>query len=99
MNALVVESSSASIQAAPANKKLKLWGVSGAETAASAAVAECVVRHGTDATGSMLWGPMNFAADGFCYPTFLPHAIACPNGIFVERRAGTTTLILYVDYE
>jgi len=91
--------SSGNVQAVEPHRQLVLWGVSAAETASVAAAAECVIRHGNGITAPMLFAPMNFAADGFCYPTFVPFPMLCPNGIFVERRSGETTLILYVDYQ
>ena len=94
-----VTNSGGNIQAVQPKATLVLWGVSAAETAGSAGTAECVIRHGNGITSPMLFAPMNFAADGFCYPTFVPFPMQCPNGIFVERRSGQTTLILYIDYQ
>lgn len=82
-----------------ADPQLVLWGFSAAETAVSGAAAEAVIRHGTSANGSMIFAPINFAAEGFAYPTFLPNPVQCPNGIYLERRSGNTTFILYVDYQ
>jgi hypothetical protein len=82
-----------------ANDMLILHGFSTAETAGSASTAEVVLRHGTNDTSPMLCAPINFASDGFGYPTFFPVPMYCPNGIFVERRSGETTVILYCDYQ
>ena len=92
-------SSTVSTQAVLPRKDLILWGFSGAETAGTAATAECVIRHGVTASAPMLLAPINFAADGFGYPTFFPRPLLCPNGIFLERVTGNTTLIFYIDYE
>jgi hypothetical protein len=79
--------------------KLILHGFSSAESAGSASTAEVVIRHGVGSSGQMVCAPINFAADGFGYPTFFPHPVPCPNGIFIDRVSGSTTIILYVDYQ
>ena len=94
-----VVSAGGNIQALDSHRNLVLWGFSAAESASSASTAECVIRHGNSTSAPPLFAPMNFAADGFCYPTFVPFPMQCPNGIFVERVSGVTTLILYVDYQ
>jgi hypothetical protein len=76
---------------------LRLRGYSIAETAASAAAAEVKLHHGTTATGILLVAPINLAADGHGGWHWGADGIACPNGIFVERIAGTTELVIYYD--
>jgi hypothetical protein len=95
----VIPAGSASGQAVVPHPSLILHGFSTAETAGTAAAAEVVIRHGKDATGDMLCAPMNFAADGFGQPMFYPHPIQCPNGIYIDRVSGNTTIVLYVDYQ
>jgi hypothetical protein len=95
----VIDSGSGSGVALVANPQLILHGFSTAETAGTAATAEVVIRHGNSVSGKMLCAPMNFAADGFGYPTFYPYPIPCPNGIFIQRVSGSTTIVLYVDYQ
>lgn len=94
---VVVASGTGDVQAVSGTKyNLRLVGFSVAETAGTAATAEVVLRHGTAATDDPLVAPINLAADGF--GTFwYPPGIPCPNGIYVDRVSGTTTLVLYVD--
>ena len=82
--------------AVAANPNLKLLGVAFAETAASAAAAEVALRHGTSATDPFLVPNVNLDANGFGIEWF-GTGISCANGIFVDRIAGNTTLVLYVD--
>ena len=102
MITVVVDAGAADSQAVPATPagsdiQWVLWGFSAAETAGTAATAECVLRHGNGPTSPILVAPMNFAADGFGYPTFFPVPLPVPNGIYVDRVSGTTTIVLYVD--
>jgi len=93
---VVVASGTADVAAVTGAYNLRLVGFSIAETASSAAAAEVVLRHGTSASDDPLVAPTNLAADGF--GTFwYPPGIPCPNGIYVDRVSGTTTLVLYVD--
>jgi len=78
------------------NIRLKLLGFTVAETASPAAAAEVSIRHGTSATDPLLVPPMNLDADGFDGWDF-SHGIDCPNGIYIDRVAGNTTLVLYID--
>lgn len=96
---IVSNSSTADNQVCLPNPMLVLHGFSCAETAGSAGTAELVIRHGTKATDPMIVAPINFAADGFGYPTFFPVPMQCPNGIYVDRVSGETTVVVYVDYE
>jgi hypothetical protein len=96
---LPIQSGSESVIAHIPNEKLILWGISMAESAGSASTAEIVIRKGTGVTGTPLLAPVNFAADGFGYPTFFPCAIPCREGIFIERVSGETTIVLYIDYQ
>ena len=99
MITVIVASETGSTVAVPSNMDLVLWGFSAAETSSGGATAECVIRHGVSTAGPMIFAPINFATDGFAYPTFLPRPYQCPNGIYIERRSGETTLVLYVDYQ
>jgi hypothetical protein len=78
---------------------LILHGFSTAESAGSAGTAEVVIRHGSKSTSPMVCAPINFAADGFGYPTFFPVPIPCPDGIYIHLVSGETTIVLYVDYQ
>lgn len=76
---------------------LRLMGLSVAETASSAAVASVDIRHGDSATDPILVPVMNCEADGFDTFWFGHHGIDCPDGIFINRVTGNTTLVLYID--
>jgi hypothetical protein len=71
-----------------------LAGFSVAETADSPAAAEVVLRHGS-VSGDEIVPPMNLAADGFGFFWMGEKGIQCPNGIYVDRVSGTTTVVLY----
>ena len=75
---------------------LKLWGFTVAETASSAAAAEVAIRHGTAATAPLLAARMNLDANGFDGWWF-GQGIDCPDGIFIDRIAGNTEVVLYID--
>jgi hypothetical protein len=92
-----VGSGTASVIALSPDPMLILWGFSMAETAGTAATAEIVIRHGITVAGDMLAAPVNFASDGFGYPTFFPMPIQVPNGIFLQRVSGETTVVFYYD--
>jgi hypothetical protein len=96
---LEVPSGTSDGQAHKPDKMLILHGFSTAETASSASTAEVIIRHGINASAPMICAPINFASDGFGYPTFFPVPLPCPNGIFIDRVSGETTIILYVDYQ
>lgn len=90
-----VDSGTGDVQGVAANSYLALIGFTVAETAGTAAAAEVILRHGTTASAPILVGPINLAADGFNSYWFGEYGIYCPNGIFVDRVAGTTTLQIY----
>jgi hypothetical protein len=96
---LEVKSGTGSCLAHKPDPMLILHGFSASETAGSASTAEIVVRRGTNSTGTMICPPINFASDGFGYPTFFPQPIPCYEGIFIDRVSGETTIVLYVDYQ
>jgi hypothetical protein len=93
-SAIEVPAGTGDVAAVAAKPTLRLRGYSVAETAASAAIAEVILRHGTAAGDPMLTAPMNLAADG--YLPSPPMDVSCPNGIYVDRVGGNTTVILYV---
>jgi len=74
---------------------LRLVGLSIAETNSSTATVD--IRHGTAATDAILVPLMSCEADGFDTFWFGHHGIDCPNGIFINRISGQTTLVLYID--
>lgn len=79
-----------------ADPRLKLWGFTVAETASSAVAAEVAIRHGTSSSDPLLAARMNLDANGFDGWWF-GQGISCANGIFIDRIAGTTELVLYID--
>lgn len=89
--AIHVTSSASDAQAiaAPAT----VVGYSAREAAASAAVATVLIRNGTTASDPIV-AMIELAADASQTAT-LP-AVDCPNGVFVDRVAGTTELVIYV---
>jgi hypothetical protein len=70
-----------------------LVGFSVRESAGSAAVATVIIRNG-DSDAAPAVAMIELAADG-SQTAKLP-AIDCPDGIFVERVAGSTELAIYV---
>lgn len=79
------------------NPDLIIHGVSYAETASSASTAEIVIYHGQNASGVMIMPPVNFASDGFGPPHDFIKPLYCPNGIYLQRVSGETTVIVYYD--
>lgn len=70
-----------------------LTGYSVRESAASAAVATVILRHGTSAAAPAI-AFIEIGANASQTAT-LP-AIDCPNGIFVDRVAGTSEISIFV---
>jgi hypothetical protein len=99
MEIMVIKSGIGDQLAFGPNDNLIVWGVAFSETAGSASTAEIVLYHGTDTSGEMLLPPVNFAADGYGYPTFFPKGKFCPNGVYLERVSGETTVLIYYDRE
>jgi hypothetical protein len=83
---------------AAADPKLHLWGFAIAETASTGATAEVILRHGTSTDGAMIVPPINLAADGYG-SEWWPWPVRFPDGIFIDRVSGDTTIVLYVDYQ
>lgn len=92
---VIVASGTGDAAAVAASTFLRLVGFSAAESAGTAAAAEVILRHGTADTDELLVAPINLAANGFQAEMF-GAGIPAPNGIFVDRVSGTTTLVLYV---
>jgi len=92
-----VASGTASVIAMQPDPMLVLWGFSMAESAGTASTAEIIIRHGINVQGQELAAPVNFASDGFGYPTFFPVPIPVPNGVYIQRVSGETTVVLYYD--
>lgn len=70
-----------------------LMGVNVSESAVTAAVATVILRNGTLATDPIV-AIVELPANGSTVLA-LP-AVDCPGGVFVDRVAGETTLVLYV---
>ena len=79
-----------------ARRNLRLIGYSVSESASSAAAAECILRHGTSVSDPQLVSPINCNANGFGMFWLGGNGINCPNGIFLDRVSGNTTLVVYV---
>ncbi len=92
-----VASGTGDTQVAAARPGLRLRGFSCTETAGSAATAEFILYHGTSNSDPQLLAPVTFLANGTGFPWFGDHGIDCPNGIYLDRISGTTTLVVYVD--
>ena len=95
IGSVVVASGTGDSAAVGAHAFLRLCGWSVSEDAGVTAAVS--IRHGTAATDPLLVAPMNLAANGFGMWGISNQGIPCPNGIYVDRTSGTTTVILYVD--
>jgi hypothetical protein len=69
-----------------------LFGYSVRESAGTPAVASLVIRNGTSSAGAPV-AFITLPASGSTTIT-LPE-IDCPNGVFVDRLAGTTEVVLF----
>ena len=92
-----VSSGDASMYVFDANKNIIIHGFSYSESAASAATAEIRLYHGEAIEDNYILPPVNFAADGFGIPHFFPQPIQIPNGLYLYRVSGETTVIIYYD--
>jgi hypothetical protein len=86
-----------SVQAIAPNSKLILWGYHVSETAG--ATADVTLYHGLSTSDQALTGKLYMAANGAIPMVNFYNPIPCPNGIFISRGSGTTTVVLYVDYQ
>lgn len=86
---VVVASGTADVLALPSGV---LMGYSIRESGTVPAAAVVVLKHGPDAAGAPI-AAISLAADGI-ETRELP-AIRCPNGIFLDRESGETTVSLY----
>jgi hypothetical protein len=89
--AIVVPTGTGDVQAATGD--VDLYGFSARESAGTAAVATVVIRDGTSAAGTPV-AFIELAANG-SVTTPLPD-VGVRNGLFVDRIAGETELVLYV---
>lgn len=89
-----VASGTADAQGIAAAAGLRLIGFSVAETAATAADAELVLRHGTLATDPILCR-ITLSPDESARDWFGPDGIAVASGVFVDRVTGTSELTLF----
>jgi hypothetical protein len=87
------------IVAHPPTVGLVVHGFSISETAATAATAEAIIRHGQTDTSPPLTAPINAAADGYGMWEFPGGPINCPNGVYLDQVSGKMGIVLYVDYE
>lgn len=96
---VLAASGSADVEAAvAAHNTLRLKGFAVSETASPMADAEVIILHGaTVAAGTQVVPPVNLDPNGFGLYWFPDGGIPCPNGITIDRVAGSTTVILYVD--
>lgn len=70
-------------------------GFSCREAAGTAAAASFVLRHGGSTGGKPLLY-VNLAADESVRDWYGPDGIECPQGVFVDREAGTAEIVVYV---
>jgi hypothetical protein len=73
----------------------RLMGWSVVETAGTPALASAVLRDGTG-TGDPIVAQAKVAASGAAFQWFDPAGIVCPNGVFLDRTAGETTVVVYL---
>lgn len=89
--AIYVASGTADAQAVSGASTLAGWSVR--ESAASAAAASVTLRNGTNSASPAV-ALIELAADA-SQAVSVP-AVDCPDGVFVDRVAGTTEVVLYV---
>lgn len=70
-----------------------LYGYTVRESAGTPAAATVILRNGTTNTDPIV-GIVELAGDN-SRADILP-AVDCPDGLFIERAAGSTELVLYV---
>lgn len=81
-------------QAIAGAANLRCMGFNIQESAVVPAVADVVIRHGTDATGPVI-AQVKLIASGSQTIWFGPNGITVTNGVFLERVAGTTQVTVY----
>lgn len=92
--AVVVASGAAGILAVAATPSMRLVGFSVTESAAAPAAADVAIVHGIDISGAELFD-IKLAASGVVERWFGPEGIKVPNGLFINRIAGTTKVTLF----
>lgn len=89
-----IPTGTADAQGIAGQANLRLLGFSINESAATAAAASLILRHGAAATDPEIMD-LTLAADGQTDRWFGPDGISIPNGLFVDRVSGETKLTLY----
>lgn len=89
-----IASGTAGVQGVTAAAGLRLIGFSVAENAGAPAAATVLLRHGTDATGAPI-AYVKLAASGSFTQFLGDGGVYAPNGIYVDRQAGTTEISLW----
>jgi hypothetical protein len=87
-----VAADTADVQGLTALAQRRLMGFSLRDTAGG--VASVLLKHGTG-TGDPLIGAASVPANSAHQQWFGPNGIAVPDGVFVDRTAGTSHLVLY----
>lgn len=92
--ATAVATGSADVAAVAAATGLRLLGYSVRESAGSAAVASFNLRNGSTVAGAIV-AVEELAADTAKTVWFGGNGIACASGIFLDRVAGDTEIVIY----
>lgn len=93
-NPTEVSSGTGDVAAVAAATGLVLMAISVRESAGSPAAASLQIHHGDDATGEVV-DVIALAASGHVFHSFGPNGISCPDGVFVNRLAGSSHVVLY----
>ena len=78
------------------SKPSRLLGWTAVESAGTPALATAVIRDGADVNGAPI-AYIGLLASGGGSQWFGPQGIVCPNGIFLDRVTGTTTITVFVE--
>lgn len=92
--AIEVASGTADAQAVAAQAGLRLLGYSIRESAAAAAAASVIIRHGTSTAGAPL-AFVELDLDQSVTVWFGPDGLAAAGGIFIDRTAGETHIVIF----
>lgn len=82
--------------AVSSSQGVRLLGWSIRESATTAAVATVILRNG-DADSDQIVAQVELAGDTAETVSLMPQGVYCNQGIFVERAAGTTTVVVYTE--
>lgn len=98
VTAVLIASGTADAKVYDAYRGLRYHGFSAAENAGTPAVASFHLENGIAAALGAIVETVSLGAS-VSRSNFIPQGIPCPDGIFLDRIAGTTIVVVYLSVD